>query len=107
MNRVVFITGATLGSTGSFVPGPFNSVYCGTKAFVYSFSQALSEEFKNTSVNVTTLCPGATKTNFARNSNMEKSKIFKNNVMDPEKVAKAGYNAIIKKGVLLQELEIK
>jgi len=33
-----------LGSTGSFVPSPLNTVYAATKAYVWSFSAALAEE---------------------------------------------------------------
>jgi short-subunit dehydrogenase len=47
-----------LGSTGSFAPGPFNAVYCATKAYILSFSEALAAELKGTGVTVTALCPG-------------------------------------------------
>src|SRR5512145_187300 len=48
-----------VGSTGSFVPGPLNAVYCATKAYVLSFSDALAEELSGTGISVTALCPGA------------------------------------------------
>lgn len=85
-----------MGSTGSFVPGPYNSVYCASKAYVYSFSQALAKEFENTRVSVTTLCPGATDTNFAKNANMVNIPLFKSNVMKAEEVATIGYKALMK-----------
>jgi uncharacterized protein len=35
-----------LGSTGSFAPAPFDSLYAASKAFVLSFSEAIGEELK-------------------------------------------------------------
>ncbi|MCD4735720.1 MAG: SDR family oxidoreductase, partial [Bacteroidales bacterium] len=51
-------------STGSFVPGPYNAVYCAAKSFVLSFSEAIAAEVSGTGVKVTALCPGGTNTNF-------------------------------------------
>jgi|GEM_PF-4616938 len=49
-----------IASTASFMPGPLQAVYFATKAYVRSLSWALSEEVRNSSVTVTTLCPGPT-----------------------------------------------
>jgi uncharacterized protein len=51
-------------STAAFQPGPLMAVYYASKAFVLSFSEALWEEARGTGVNVSCLCPGATKSNF-------------------------------------------
>jgi uncharacterized protein len=51
-------------STASFQPGPWMAVYFATKAYVLSFGEALACELRGTGVTVTTLCPGATATNF-------------------------------------------
>lgn len=87
-----------IGSTGSFVPGPLNAVYCATKAFVLSFSEAIAEELSGTGVTCTVLCPGATKTEFANRAGMENVKLFKipGAVMNANVVAKIGYNALFK-----------
>lgn len=87
-----------VGSTGSFVPGPLNAVYCATKAYVLSFSEAIAEELKGTGVTVTVLCPGSTDTNFAKKADIENVLIFKSKLllMDAETVAKIGYNALMK-----------
>lgn len=53
-----------MGSVGSFVSTPFMATYSGTKAFVLSFSEALASEVAGAGVNVLTLCPGATRTEF-------------------------------------------
>jgi short-subunit dehydrogenase len=70
-----------VGSTGSFVPGPLNAVYCATKAYVLSFSDAIAEELKGTNVTVTTLCPWATKTEFAQRASIEDIKLFQGNLI--------------------------
>src|SRR3546814_17531098 len=43
------------GSIAGFIPGSFQAVYNGTKAFVDSFSTALRNELKDTGVTVTGL----------------------------------------------------
>lgn len=85
-----------VGSTGSFVPGPLNAVYCATKAYILSFSEAIAEELKGTGITVTTLCPGATKTDFARRAKMEDIKLFQTKLMDAKQVAEIGYGALMK-----------
>jgi short-subunit dehydrogenase len=51
-------------STAAFQPTPTMAVYGATKAFVLSFSEALSVETRGTGVDVLALCPGATETGF-------------------------------------------
>ena len=45
------------GSIAGFMPGSFQAVYNGTKAFIDSFSWALRNELKDTGVTVTCLMP--------------------------------------------------
>lgn len=86
-----------IGSTGSLIPGgPLNAVYCATKAFVLSFSEAIAEELQGTGIAVTTLCPGATITEFHKRAHMEDTKLFKKGVMDAKTVAEIGYHAMMK-----------
>lgn len=51
-------------STGAFQPGPYTSTYFASKSFVLSYSQAVRYEARKKGVQVCTVCPGATKTNF-------------------------------------------
>lgn len=51
-------------STAGFQPIPFMATYAATKAFVRSFSEAISEENRPYNITVTALCPGPTDTNF-------------------------------------------
>jgi uncharacterized protein len=85
-----------LGSVASFMPAPLQAVYGATKAFILSFSEALQEELKDTSVTVTVLCPPATDTNFFRVAGAQNSKIAQGNLATPEEVALGGYQALMK-----------
>lgn len=82
-----------LGSTGSFAPGPLNAVYCASKAFVLSFSEAVGAELAGSGVTVTALCPGATNTAFASRHGMQDVRIFRK-TMAPDHVAQIGYRAL-------------
>lgn len=66
-----------LASVASFQPGPLMSVYYASKAFVLSFSEALSVELKGTGVKVTALCPGPTPTGFREAAEFRKTGILK------------------------------
>ncbi len=52
-------------STAAFQPGPNWAVYCATKAYVLSFTEALAEEVRGSGVRVSCLAPGPTDTGFA------------------------------------------
>jgi short-subunit dehydrogenase len=51
-------------STAAFQPLPRQSTYSASKAFVLSFTEALSSDLKGTGVTATALCPGPVKTEF-------------------------------------------
>ncbi|HEY3857540.1 MAG TPA: SDR family oxidoreductase [Verrucomicrobiae bacterium] len=81
-------------STASFQPGPWLSLYSASKAFVYSFSCALSVELKDSGVSVTTLCPGGTETEFQQRAGMaQKGGLFR--PMTARRVAEIGYKAMM------------
>jgi short-subunit dehydrogenase len=75
-------------STAAFQAGPKMAIYYATKAFVLSFSEALHEELKSDNISVSTLCPGATLSEFAQEANMADTKIFKAGAMTAEDVVK-------------------
>ncbi|CAA6830178.1 MAG: Short-chain dehydrogenase/reductase SDR [uncultured Aureispira sp.] len=81
-------------STASLLPGPLQAVYYATKAYVTSFSNAIAEELHDTNVTVTALLPGATKTEFANSSGMDKTDLFAK-AASPKSVAMDGYKAMI------------
>jgi short-subunit dehydrogenase len=83
-------------STAGFQPGPFMAVYCATKAYVLSFSEALYSELAGSGVTVTTLCPGATRTGFDATANASKIKLFQSRgVMDAETVARLAIHGLL------------
>ncbi len=81
-------------STASFMPGPLQAVYFATKAFVTFFSNAIAEELSDTNVTVTNLMPGATETEFAKVSGMDKTNLFDKTV-SAASVAQDGYDAML------------
>ena len=86
-----------IASTAAFQPGPYMATYYATKAFVLSFSEALTYELKPSGVTVTCFCPGATATEFSRRSGNEHSRLFqKQRPAKAEEVARAGYEAMMR-----------
>lgn len=85
------------GSIAGLMPGTFQAVYSGTKAFLDSFSVALHHELKGTGVTVTCLMPGATDTQFFQRADMMDTKIGQaESKADPADVAKTGFDAMMK-----------
>ncbi|HEU0013568.1 MAG TPA: SDR family NAD(P)-dependent oxidoreductase, partial [Longimicrobium sp.] len=83
-------------STAAFQPGPLMAVYYASKAYVLSFSQAVAEEVAGSGVRVSCLCPGATRTEFQKVSDMENSRLFNApHVMDASDVARIGYRGML------------
>jgi short-subunit dehydrogenase len=84
------------GSIAGFMPGSFQAVYNGTKAFLNSFSFALREELKDTKVTVTCLMPGATETEFFKRAEMMDTKVGTAEKDGAAEVANNGFDAMIK-----------
>lgn len=84
------------GSIAGFMPGAFQAVYNGSKAFIDSFSWALRNELKDSGVTVTCLMPGVTDTEFFERADMMDTKVgTDDHKMDPADVAKAGFKAMM------------
>lgn len=82
-----------LASVLAFQPLPHFAVYAASKAFVLSFTEALSEEVKGTGVHVLALCPGAVRTEidlFAHNPGL----LGRLPSLTAEQVVKAGMRAL-------------
>lgn len=85
-----------LGSVASVVPHPMMAVYGATKAFNYSFGEALRNELKDTNITVTVLMPPATDTDFFRKAGADNTRIHEQaKSMPAAEVAQAGYNALM------------
>jgi short-subunit dehydrogenase len=83
------------GSIAGYMPGSFQAVYNGTKAFLNSFSFALRNELKDTGVTVTCLMPGATDTEFFERAGMMDTSVGQGKKDDPIDVAKTGFDAMM------------
>jgi len=96
------------GSIAGFMPGSFQAVYNGTKAFIDSFSWAIRNELKDTAVTVTCLMPGATETEFFERAGLMDTKVGTDPKDDPADVAKAGFDAMMEgKGDVVSGLKNK
>jgi uncharacterized protein len=84
------------GSIAGFIPGTYQAVYNGTKAFMDSFSFGLRAELKDSGVTVTCLMPGATDTEFFKRADMLDTKVGAGKKDDPADVAKLGFEAMMK-----------
>jgi hypothetical protein len=85
-----------LASSLSKKPSPYMAVYAATKAFVWSFTEALIQEVKDTGVTLTALHPGATDTDFFHKAEGEDSVEYKeSSLYDPAEVAQAGYEGLM------------
>jgi short-subunit dehydrogenase len=84
------------GSIAGFMPGSFQAVYNGTKAFLNSFSFALREELKDAKVTVTCLMPGATETEFFKRAEMMDTDVGTTEKDDAAEVADTGFEAMMK-----------
>lgn len=88
-------------STAGFQPGPYMATYFATKAFVVSFSEALSYELKGTGVTVTCYCPGATYTEFTKRAGNANSRLFQRpGVAQAPDVAADAYRKMMRGRVL-------
>jgi uncharacterized protein len=83
------------GSIAGFMPGSFQAVYNGTKAFIDSFAAALRNELKDTGVTVSCLMPGPTDTEFFARAGMLDTQVATEDKADPATVARIGFDAMM------------
>ena len=87
-----------VGSVAGFQPGPGMAVYFASKAYVLSLGEALAHELRGTGVTVTTLCPGATATEFfdvAGATRRVPHGETARTLMPADRVARIGYRALM------------
>jgi len=91
-----------LASTAAFQPGPMMATYYASKAYVLSFSEALSEELQGTGVTVTAFCPGPTATGFGQRAGFTNNKVLGGMLsMDSRTVALDGYKGLMNRKPLV------
>lgn len=84
------------GSIAGFMPGSFQAVYNGTKAFIDSFAEALRNELKDTGLVVSCLMPGPTETEFFRRAEMLDTAVGQGSKDKAADVAKTGFDALMR-----------
>lgn len=86
------------GSIAGWIPGSFQAVYNGSKAFVDNFAAAIRNELKEVKgITVTTLLPGPVETEFFERAGMMDTKVGQSeSKSDPADVARDGWTALMK-----------
>ncbi|WP_018698978.1 SDR family NAD(P)-dependent oxidoreductase [Amorphus coralli] len=82
----------TISSSLAFVPVPQFATYAASKAFILSFGEALAAELAGEPLDVLTVCPGPTRTEFGQNAGYEGGDLP--GAIAPERVVEATYGAI-------------
>ena len=87
-----------LGSIAAYQPLPYQATYSASKAFVLTFTQALSADLHGTGVTATALCPGPVPTEFEQNAGIDSGweGIPDFVLTTPEQNAEAGVEAMDK-----------
>ena len=88
-----------IASSAAYQAVPYLGIYAATKSFVLQFSRALNYELKETSVSVTCISPGATKTGFDERAKLgpKALKTAQKVQMKAEDVAKIAVQALFNK----------
>ncbi len=96
-------------SLAAFMPGPGMAVYYATKAYVLSFSEALSAELAPMGVSVTALCPGPVPTGFQARARFRPGmSMMKLGTVSSPDVAQAAYDGMMaRKRVVIPGLMTK
>jgi short-subunit dehydrogenase len=85
-------------SSAAYQAVPGLSLYAATKIFLLNFSRGLRQELKNSSVTVSTICPGATDTDFSSRANVgaKALRTAEKVNMAPQDVAKIAIDGMFK-----------
>jgi hypothetical protein len=87
-----------ISSMASFFALPKKQVYCGTKAYLTSFSKSLGKELKKDNISVTTICPGGLNTTTRLcYQNRIVGWITRESVLNPEEAAKIAIDGMLHK----------
>ncbi len=82
-----------IGSTAAYQPTPYMATYGASKAFVVSFSAALSSELEKTDVRVLACCPGFVPTGFQSAAGMPDGSVLKLAKLEPNAVVQSTLEA--------------
>ena len=82
-------------SIAAYQPAPTYAAYAGAKSYVLSFSDALDHELRGTGVNVTTVSPGVTATEFLKVAGQKPTLYQRLVMMQSPEVARQGVRALL------------
>jgi uncharacterized protein len=82
-------------SIAATMPGPFDTTYHASKAFLKLFAEGLRGELEDSGVTVTALMPGATETNFFDRAGHTDTKLGQGEKDPVTDVARDGYEALM------------
>lgn len=80
-------------SIGAFTPMPFMSTYGASKAFLLSFSQAISKEYQDKGIKTLALCPGPTTSAFFERASIAEN-TFPTSLRTGEQVVETALSAL-------------
>ncbi len=83
-------------SIAAYQPAPTYASYAGAKSYVLLFSEALDHELHGTGVNVTTVSPGVTATEFLKVAGQSPTFYQRMVMMQSPEVARQGINALLR-----------
>lgn len=83
-------------SIGAYQPSPSYASYSAAKSYVLYLGEALAYEWKGSGVSCTVLSPGVTRTEFLEVSGQERNWFHNLTMMESDKVARIGINAMLK-----------
>lgn len=90
-------------SLAAFAPLPRGATYSATKAFLSSFSEAISMELAGTGVKVQALCPGFTRTDFHERLGIDRARLKSRGIVRwiaPERVVNASFRCLKRNRVI-------
>lgn len=85
-------------SMAAISPAPYQSLYSGTKAFIYAYAQALSAELENKQFSISIFTPGGIQTEMTANAGFEGLQKW---LMPVDKVAKIALNGFVKRKLIV------
>ena len=84
-----------LASVASYFPGPGMAVYYATKAYVLSYTEALSRELAPIGIKVTAVCPGPVPTQFQARAGLDR-RLPPLITVSAEQVAREAYDGFMR-----------
>jgi uncharacterized protein len=99
LDRDCFIL--NVGSLNSYISTAGQAVYCASKAFVKSFTLAISEELRESRIRVSCLCPGGTESEIMEVAGAEVTGHGQRFMMSAQAVARIGIEGVYRNKLII------